>query len=308
MTENTIPSLHLIANTRSGRGNGPVVVETARRLCQEAGIRFVHHDTSEKGSFDRRIEAAVSAALEDQGVVAAAGGDGTIRAVAQKAHGKNVKFAVIPCGTFNFFARNHRIPEDIEAALRLALTGQTRAVRLGSVNGEVFLINASLGLYAKAIREREDRTSRWGRRRLIVILSTLMSLLEGHRLLRVDLETNKVTRQVRTPMLFIGNNALQLRNLSLNVAHCMKQDLLAVVTMKPGGIWDTIRLIFHGLIRRLENADNLESFCVDSLTIHTRRPVQSVALDGEMFHMTSPLNVISLPRVLNMVLPPLEGN
>lgn len=301
-----VHTLHLIANPKSGKGLGAALPDLARRLCQERGVKFVLHEISEPGSLDEKGETALKQATKDGGIVVAAGGDGTIRSVAAKLRGQDVRFGVIPIGTFNFFARNHRIPEDPEAALQIALDGRSKAVRLGEINGHIFLINASLGLYAKAIRDREHRTSRWGRNRIIVIISTIISLIEGHRSLKVDLVSDTVAKSIATPMIFIGNNALQLRNLSLDVAHCMKKDLLAVVTMKPLTTWGTLKLIFMGMARSLEKQEGLDSFCVETLTIKTRKKTQVVALDGEMFKMNSPLVVTAQPEILNLIVPPPE--
>lgn len=290
---------HLIANSKSGKGKGASLAQIGQKIAQEVGVELVCHEISE-------LNKAIEIANRESSLVIAAGGDGTIRAVAEKAAEHDVKFGVIGCGTFNFFARNHRIPEDLEQAFRLALTGEIRPVRLGEINGRVFLINASLGLYAKAIKEREVRTSRWGRNRLVVILSTFMSMLSKHRLLSVDLVTKEQSQRVTTPMIFIGNNALQLRNLAMDVARCMKQDLLAVVIMKPLTKMEIVRIFWRGFTKTLEKEDRLESFCVSSLVIHTRRSQETVALDGEMFQMNSPLKVQALPKALQMVLPPKE--
>lgn len=296
--------LHLLANERSGKGAGGTLHEIAQRVCDELGAELIRYPLTSPRDLEAQSRLAVAAALKDGDIVAAAGGDGTIRGVAEAAHGKGVRFAVIPCGTFNFFARTHNIPEDHEAAFRLALTGETRPVRLGEVNGRIFLINASLGLYAKAIQEREMRTSRWGRNRLVVILSTFASILAGHRNLEVELATGPDRERLRTPMIFIGNNALQLRNLAMDVARCMKIDMLAVVMMQPISKWETVRVLLRGIFHTLEKDEKLNSFCVDSLTIHTKTRHHTIALDGEMLKTTSPLNVKALHGALNMVLPP----
>lgn len=296
---------HLIANTKSGKGAGGSLPEMGKRIAQQHGVDLIHYDT-ESSPFEEQIDRAVKAAQKDGGTVIAAGGDGTIRSVAQKAaHGK-VKFGVVACGTFNFFARNHRIPEDLEEAFHLALTGEARDVRLGEINGHLFLINASLGLYAKSIREREKSTDRWGRDRAVVILSTMKSLLGRHKLLEVDLVSGGKTARALTPSIFIGNNALQLRDLALDVAHCMKQDLLAVVVLKPVSRGEMLRIFWRGLAKTLEREERLETFCVDSLTIHLPRRYKQimVALDGEIFQMSSPINVKAMPGILKMILPP----
>lgn len=301
---NSTTHAHLISNSKSGKGAGGTLADIGAKICNELGVQLISYEINDPAELDKATEKAIAAALKDRGVIIAAGGDGTIRSVAEKVHTTDATFAVIPCGTFNFFARTHRIPEIPEEAFRLALTGEVRPVRLGEINGRTFLINASLGLYAKAIREREQRTSRWGRNRLVVILSSILSLLSEHRLLTVELQTESQLKKFRTPMIFIGNNALQLRDLSMSVAQCMKLDLLAVVMMKKLDKIDVLRLIFRGLFKTIEKEASLQSFCVDSLVIHTQHTVNTVALDGEIFKMTSPLKVRALPKTLNMVLPP----
>ena len=286
---------HLIANKKSGKGRGGSLAEEAKTICDELGFDLKCYNIED-------CDKAVDNAEKDGGVVIAAGGDGTIRGVAQVASGRNVKFAAVPCGTFNFFARTHKIPEDHLEAFRLALTGQVKPVRLGQVNEHIFLINASLGLYAKAIQEREMRTSRFGRNRLVVIISTLISFFSSHSLLRVDLGSEGKVVSLRTPMIFIGNNALQLRNLALDVAGCMKENMLGVVLMRPLTKIEVLRVIFRGFFKTLDDEKNMDTFCVDEMTIHTRKPYQLVALDGEMLLTQSPLKIKSLPGILNLVL------
>lgn len=303
-------NVHLIANLKSGKGAGAQLPEIAENICKELGFNLVNHDTSNHNDFENIITQAVQKAQSDQGIVIAAGGDGTIRAVAEKVQGSNLRFGVVACGTFNFFARTHKLPEELEEAFRVALQGDPQPVRLGEVNGHTFLINASLGLYAKAIRDREKRTSRWGRNRIVVIISTIVSLVQGHRLLEVSLSADneeggeKQAHKIKTPMIFVGNNALQLRDLSMDVAHCMKRDLLAIVLMKPLKWWETLRVIFRGFSSTIDNDEGLVSFCVEDLSIETHRKRTSwVALDGEMFRLQSPLQIKSLPDALLLMKP-----
>lgn len=294
---------HLIANKKSGKGHGSTLAERARAIAREVGAELIDYDIKSPEDFARRAEEAVDAAEKDGGVVIAAGGDGTIRGVAQAAHGRNVRFAAVPCGTFNFFARAHRIPEDHDEAIKLALTGEAKPVRLGLVNGQVFLINASLGLYAKAIRERESATSRFGRNRLVVIASTFRSLLDTERLLTVELVRDGRRSEHRTPMIFIGNNALQLRDLKFSVARCMKDDLLAVVMMKKVTKLETWRILARGLFKTLDHEERLVTDCVEDLVIRTHKARVEVALDGELFKMDTPLQIQARPGILNLVKP-----
>lgn len=297
--------VHLIANSKSGQGKGASLADEAKQICDELGAELSIYNI-EGPNFESQSRKALEAAIKDGGTLVVAGGDGTVRSVAQLAFETNVRFAIIPCGTFNFFARTHRIPEDHLEAFRLALTSESRKVRLGKINDHIFLNNASLGLYAKAIRERELRTSRYGRNRLVVIISTMLSLLSKHLLLKVDLVNDGKVRSHHTPMIFIGNNTLQLRGLALDVVRCMKLDLLSVVLMKPLTKLEALRVLVRGIFKTLSNEERLESFCVEDLMIYTNKYYHQIALDGEIVRMNSPFKVQSLPEQLNLVLPKKE--
>jgi diacylglycerol kinase (ATP) len=99
----------------------------------------------------------------DQGatVVLAAGGDGTVRAVAEALREAGVPIALIPSGTGNLLARNLELTlTDQVASIRAAFTGTDRRIDLGiaeikradgSTEEHSFLVMAGLGLDAKMI-------------------------------------------------------------------------------------------------------------------------------------------------------------
>ena len=297
--------LHLVANRASGSGEGGGLAERLQARCAELGRTLTLH-AAERGGLSAAAAAAHAAAKRDGGVVVAAGGDGTVRTVAQELAGDSVPLAVVPVGTFNFFARNHAIPEDTEAALDVVLHGVPKAVTLGEVNDQIFLVNASFGLYAKAIARRERDTSRFGRNRAVVIASTVLSLLRGHPTMEVELDTGDEAQRVRTPMVFVGNNALQLKDVALDVARCMRDGRLAVVVLRPVGVWRMLRLAFFGLTRALHREESLGSFCADRLRVSPRRGRIRVALDGELLKLPTPLIFRSRPAAIRLIVPPAD--
>ncbi|GAA1828145.1 diacylglycerol/lipid kinase family protein [Microlunatus capsulatus] len=91
-------------------------------------------------------------------VVLAAGGDGTIRVVADAMAGSGTTMAVIPAGTGNLLARNLDLPLEEAGALEVALAGRTRAIDLVAlaVDGgpeEHFAVMAGVGVDATIMDE-----------------------------------------------------------------------------------------------------------------------------------------------------------
>ncbi|WP_460535006.1 diacylglycerol/lipid kinase family protein [Humibacter ginsengiterrae] len=91
-------------------------------------------------------------------LVLAAGGDGTIRAVAGGLRGSGVPMGIIALGTGNLLARNLGLPySDLQASVRIALTGTDKPIDVGVAeltrdNGassdHVFLVMAGIGIDA----------------------------------------------------------------------------------------------------------------------------------------------------------------
>src|SRR5690242_6000300 len=71
---------------------------------------------------------ACEAVARGADVVIACGGDGTVRAVAQALASTGVAMGLVPTGTGNLLARTLRIPLEVGAAARVALTGDDRAI------------------------------------------------------------------------------------------------------------------------------------------------------------------------------------
>jgi diacylglycerol kinase (ATP) len=88
------------------------------------------------------------AAEQRPAVVIAAGGDGTVRLVAQELAGTGVPLGVIPLGTANDFARANGIPDDIAGAIDRIVRRNTRAIDLLEVNGRPFVTAGGIGIGA----------------------------------------------------------------------------------------------------------------------------------------------------------------
>lgn len=253
------------------------------------------------------VEQVADEAAASGATVVAAGGDGTISTVASACFLHGVPLGIVPLGTFNFFAREFGLPEDPAEAVRVALTGRPEQVDVGFVNARMFVNNASFGIYPRLIRERESTKARLGRRRWVAALAAVATLLRGQRRFAVSLQADGVRQMRRTTMVFVGNNALQLEQLGLEVAGCIAQGRLAVIVQPPGGRLGVLRQMLLGALGRLRDEEDLERYCADSLIVDSKRRTIELAIDGELCKLTPPLVFSKGRRALTLILPPDRG-
>lgn len=83
------------------------------------------------------------------GRIVCAGGDGTVREVAQVVAGKdNAAVGIIPCGSGNGAARNLSIPLNIEKAIEVVFSGKIINIDLGICNSKIFINVCGFGFDA----------------------------------------------------------------------------------------------------------------------------------------------------------------
>ncbi len=252
-------------------------------------------------------EEAVAKACAARGIVVAAGGDGTIGMVARAALGKACVFGVLPQGTFNYFSRTHGIPEDMAEALTMLLSETPKAVQVGLVNDRVFLVNASLGLYARMLEEREGYKRRFGRHRWVAFAGAFLTVFKGVRQLDLRLASRGTERVLRTPTLFVGNNALQMERVGVDHAEAPEHGQLTAIAVEAKGTGHLVALMLRGAAGRLGESSQIRSFAFESVTIDRRGmragKKMKVALDGELSRFEMPLTIRVAPDRLWLLRP-----
>ena len=285
-------SFFIVFNVRSGSGDADEEIQTIRRVLEAGGRSFEFFQCNAQESVEVMARRAVALAKARQGVVVAAGGDGTINAVANAVMGSGCPFGVLPQGTFNYFGREHAIAQDTRKAALTLLQAHLSPVQAGWVNGRVFLVNASLGLYPQILEDREAWKNQLGRSRFVAFLSGIASLLRSRHQLRLRVESDGQTVSLRTPTLFVANNRLQLAQTGIHAQQidALAHGQLAGIAVRTIGTLALFALLIRGLLGRLGDADNIQSFSFRRLTVMPKgmRRIK-VATDGEIFWMQTPL-------------------
>ena len=113
--------------------------------------------TSGPGDATRLARRAVS---EGTDVVAAAGGDGTIREVVAGMIGGNTLLGIVPMGTASLLAAELRLPRGPEAVAAVIAGGTARALHVPRANGRPFLLMAGAGFDGAVVESVTPRLKR----------------------------------------------------------------------------------------------------------------------------------------------------
>ena len=300
--------LFVVLNSASGHKDTHEERQVLAEVFNSAGRAFEFLQFDNPASIASVSAEAVALAKAKGGVVVAAGGDGTINAVAAAVLRSGCPFGVLPQGTFNYFGRANAIPQDARAAAVALLGASISPVTVGEVNGRVFLVNASLGLYPQLLEDREAWKQRFGRSRMVAFASGLATIFQARGQLKLEIELAGKITALRTPTLFIGNNHLQLTQVGIHQAHAdaVNRAQLTGIAVRTMSTLALLGLLARGLIGRLGDADNIDSFSFRKLKVAMRgkRRVKD-ATDGEITWMTPPLvfQVADTPLLLMVPAP-----
>ncbi|MFD4422442.1 diacylglycerol/lipid kinase family protein [Agromyces sp. NPDC058484] len=240
-------------------------------------------------------------------VVIAAGGDGTIRAVAQVLAGTSASLALLPSGTGNLLARNLDLTlDDMAHSIGVAFGGADRRIDLawaeirregGGIEREAFLVMAGLGLDAKMLSQTdEDLKARVGW--LAYVDAARKALRDKNRLRMRYRFDGRSTRTVSAHTLIVGNCGSLPANILLLPTAAIDDGRFEAVFLRPESVWGWIQIFVkiiweNGVLRRTKLGRQMMSPDVDALRYVKGRRLEVVLsrpeeleLDGDSFGVT----------------------
>ena len=248
-------------------------------------------------------EAARDALKAKPPVLVAAGGDGTISAVAGVVRGTGTALGILPFGTLNHFAKDLHIPLDPADAARVIAAGKRMAVDVGEVNGRCFINNASLGLYPGMVKERDRQQRRLRRSKRHAMLWATLAVLQRPPVIDLRLDLDGEVHDYRAPYVFIGNNAYKMEGFDIGTRERVDEGCLSVYTTRAGSTGELVMLALRALFGRLRQAEDFFESHASSLRVASRKHRLLVATDGEVTSMDTPLEFRIVPRALQVIVP-----
>jgi diacylglycerol kinase family enzyme len=187
----------VLVNRRSG-WRDPSFHERLEAACRERELRIV--EFGPETDLRRLLREGVTE-------IVVAGGDGSIHHAMQSLVNTEATLSVVPCGTFNHFAKDLGIPLEPGEALEVALRGERKQIDVGRVNDRFFLNNVTFGIYPELVerREQEGRKNRW-----IALLKATKTVYRKFPHVNLVIEAPPIYDSARTHMFMVSNNAYDI--------------------------------------------------------------------------------------------------
>lgn len=278
------------------------LADRVRKRCAELG--WPQPAVLETTQEDPGTGQARQAVADGAELVIAAGGDGTVRAVAKALTDSAARLGVVPQGTGNLLGRNLGIPTDVEEALEIALAGEDRTIDVGRVigSGEVFTVMAGIGLDAAMVRDAPE-----GLKKRVGWLAYLVGMaraLRGKRL-KVEIIVDGAEPLRRSARAVLVGNVGQLQGgVDLLPESRPDNGTLDVGILAARGPIEWTAVLVQSLLRRHpERGDRrLERISGGHIIVRTRSAAAR-EVDGDLLTDGSSLEIEVLPAALTVRVP-----
>ena len=296
-------AIPVILNVRSGT-SAPIDTARLRHAFHVAGLDVQLYEAK---TGDEIVALTLNAIASAPPMIVAGGGDGTVSAVAAELVDRDIPLGVLPLGTLNHFARDLRIPAEVESAVRLLATGQPVRVDVGEVNGRVFLNNSSIGLYTRLVRHRDHLVHRLGRNKWTALLRAAWTVLRRYPQLSVRVRVGGEDLVRRTPLVFVGNNMYAMEGLQIGRRVRVDAGTLSLYIPRRQGRSALFRIALRAVFGRLNAVRDFDSLAGAEILVETQRSFVRIAIDGEVTGSETPLRYRIRPGALRVIAPPVAG-
>ncbi|HEY0034556.1 MAG TPA: diacylglycerol kinase family protein [Devosia sp.] len=278
-----------------------VTAESLQALFEANGMTAIIDADSDAG-MTVRIERALASGAE---TIVAAGGDGTITALAGALVGTDRQLAILPLGTVNALAKDLNVPLDLSAAVASLQTSESRRIDVGEVNGRIFLHKVVVGLIPGMAAGREKIRGRYDVAAKVGFMRYFFRRLARAKRMAVAIETDNGTRRVeRVQALAVASNAYDEGVGQFFSRQSLDRGTLTLYVLSHFTLGDFLRLTTGMLMGHWQDDKALSMESVQSVTITTHKSLMKVMFDGEVMSLETPLKFDIRPLALTVLVPP----
>lgn len=283
----------LVVNPISGDIDKLEITTMVSEFAENLGVNLEVYTTSGEDDIEN-IKNLYDKSLFERILVA--GGDGTIKMVAEAMEEHDVVLGILPAGSANGLAVDLNLPDSIEENLQIAFSNKAKAIDMISINGKKSIHLSDIGLNADLVKNYENGSIRGKIGYVLQSVSTLIDL-EPPFFATITGDFPTVSCEVR--MIVIANSQKYGTGVTINPAGLMDDGLFELVILK------NMDLVLFGKIitgnMPLDDED-VEIISTNKATIKTNQPV-NFQIDGEYCGKQTELEIAIFHQQIKVAVP-----
>lgn len=291
---------HVIFNPNAGTALASgVTTAQLRELFQQARLT-VEIDDDDAAPIAERTARAVAGPAD---VVVAAGGDGTVLAVAESLLDSDKTLALLPLGTLNGLVRDLQLPLDLKQAIEALPDLEPRSIDVAEVNGRAFLHNVIIGLVPSIAVGREFVRGKGWIDKLRFVGFMIRRFARARRIALVLQADTNPPRIERVQTLLVANNSYEQRFGKIMSRRRIDRGSLTAYMIRSFRLSDAIRLAVEMFFGVWRDDEVIEFEKVRRLVVESKRRSILATMDGEVLTLDLPLEFRVRPRSLQVLAP-----
>ncbi|MDT0676255.1 diacylglycerol/lipid kinase family protein [Autumnicola musiva] len=288
-----IKEILLVVNPISGDINKKNMVDELKIIIESKGAElFIYHT---KGKNDLENIRKITEERQPSRIITA-GGDGTIKLVAEATKSFNIPMGIIPGGSANALALNLKIPDTLEEQIDVALGTNFIDIDLICLNNEIGLHMSDLGINAELIKNYEESTFRG---KFGYLLQTVPTLIKGKYPYSFTIETENEKITEKGILLAFANAQKYGTGANVNPNGKIDDGIMEILIFKD--------FDFREILNTLRNETNLSKDFVKVIPVKEAKvtceePVP-FQIDGEYLGEVTRVNVNILSEKAKIAVP-----
>ena len=283
----------LVVNPISGDTDKEVISEKIIAFADTLNIDMVCYETNGKDD-EVRINVLFKEIKPERVIIA--GGDGTIKMVAEALEKQDVVFGIIPAGSANGLSIDLNLPKTLEENIEVAFQDNFREIDMVEINGKKSLHLSDLGLNALLVKNYENSNTRGKLGYALQVVTTLTDSQEPFEA-TIDIQGNLVKCVAR--MIVIANSQKYGTGVAINPNGLIDDGKFEIVVLKNLDL-----LVFGKIItgNMPLDSEDVEIFSTEKAIITTTKEI-SFQIDGEYCGEENQLTVSILPKQMKVTVP-----
>ncbi|KQS50355.1 diacylglycerol kinase [Flavobacterium sp. Leaf359] len=283
----------LVVNPISGDIDKAEIIGEAKEYAVKQDIHLVVYETTGKND-ESEIQKLQEKNKAERIIIA--GGDGTIKMVAEAVENHDVILGILPAGSANGLSVDLNLPDSLEENLEIAFNNNYMEMDMISINGKKSLHLSDIGINAELIKNYENSSIRGKLGYALQAFNTLAGLKPPFHAI---IETHLGRIETEARMVVVANSQKYGTGVAINPNGVMNDGKFEIVILKNLDL-----IVFSKILSGnmpVEN-DDVEIISTDKAVVTTNSPV-SFQIDGEYCDEVTRLEVEILPNQMRVAVP-----